>query len=210
MNWNEIWKIVLGITASLGGIGGIIIIVIKFSCNMIAKRLEERYTLKLNKELEKYKSSIDNKTYISKTKFDTEFSIYRELSKAYAEMVKSISLMIPTGIAKYPADKDARREYENKLYDRALNSTIVAQDILNQNIPFISTNLFNEYDNILTLCRLQLDAFERRWDVCLLVTQNEKERFSMDDYERTNEIRKNFNELNENIRRYLSTLDVMD
>lgn len=210
MNWDEVWKIVLGILTSFGGIVGIITIAIKFSCNIIAKRLEERYTIKLNKELEKYKSNLDNKIYISKTKFDTEFTIYRELSKAYAEMVKSISLMIPTGIAKYPANKDAKEEYENKLYDKAHNATVVAQDVLNQNIPFIYSNLFDEYDNILKLCRQQLYVFEKRWDVGSLVTQDEKESFSMEDYERTDEIRKKFKELNENIRRYLSTLDVMD
>jgi hypothetical protein len=65
-------------------------VIIKFSSNIIAKRLDERYTLKLNKEFEKYKSIIDNKTYISKTKFDTEFAIYRELSNAFFEMVKGI------------------------------------------------------------------------------------------------------------------------
>lgn len=210
MNWDEVWKIVLGILTSFGGIVGIVTIAIKFSCNMIAKRLEERYTLKINKELEKYKSNLDNKIYISKTKFDTEFSIYRELSKSYAEMVKGISLMIPTGMAKYPANKDEKKEYENRVYDKALTATIVAQDVLNQNIPFISSNLFNEYDNILNLCRRQLDVFERRWDVGSLVTQDEKESFSMEDYECTSEIREKFKELNENIRRYLSTLDVMD
>lgn len=107
---NDVWQIVLGVIASVGGIGGVILIIIKFSVNAIAKHLEERYSLKLNKELEYYKSSLDNKIYISKTKFDTEFGIYRELSKAFFEMVKNISIMIPSHILRIKRQKENMRQ----------------------------------------------------------------------------------------------------
>lgn len=210
MDWNDIWKIVLGIVASVGGIGGIILAVIKFSSSIIAKRLEERYSLKLNKELEKYKSSLDNKIYISKTKFDTEFSIYRELSKAFFELVKNINGMIPYGYSKVPADETVRKEYEEKTYSKASSSVIIAQDTLNSNAPFISYDIFEKYHSILKLCNIQLNAFERRWDKLSLVSQEEKEKFSVDDYNRTGEINDNFKELNTNIREYLAKLDVLD
>ena len=58
---NDIVEIVLGVIAGVGGISGIILAGIKLSANTIAKRLEEKYTLKLNKELERYKSNLDNK-----------------------------------------------------------------------------------------------------------------------------------------------------
>lgn len=122
---DNIWQIVLGVVASVGNIGGVILI-IKFSVDTIAKRLEERYSLKLNKELELYKSNLDNRIYISKTKFNTEFGIYRELSKAFFEMIKDVSIMIPSGFATYPADEDARKEYENKMYNNAVTSTVKA------------------------------------------------------------------------------------
>ena len=51
-------EIVLSVLASVGGIGIVFTAVIKFSSDFIAKRLEERYSLKLNKELEKYKSMV--------------------------------------------------------------------------------------------------------------------------------------------------------
>ena len=81
--WDELWKVVLGVVTSVGGIGVVIVAAVKFSSDIIAKRLEEKYTLKMNKELEKYRVGLDNKVYISKTKFDTEFAIYRELSKSF-------------------------------------------------------------------------------------------------------------------------------
>ena len=50
MDWNDIWKIVLTIVASFGGIGGIILAVVKFSSGIIAERLSQKYELKLQKE----------------------------------------------------------------------------------------------------------------------------------------------------------------
>ena len=55
---NEIWQIVLGIVASIGGIGVIFSAVIAFTSNFIAQRLQKKYDLKLSEELEKYKADI--------------------------------------------------------------------------------------------------------------------------------------------------------
>ena len=54
MEWADIWKIVLCAVGSAGGIGTIIVLVIKFSANTIAERLSKKYEAKLQKELEKY------------------------------------------------------------------------------------------------------------------------------------------------------------
>lgn len=60
MSWADIWKIILAALASVGGVGGLIILVIKFSSNLIAERLSQKYQLSLQKELEKYKAGIEN------------------------------------------------------------------------------------------------------------------------------------------------------
>ncbi len=54
MSPGDVWKIVAGIIAGFGGFGAVIVLVIKFSANIIANRLAEKYSLKMNKELEKY------------------------------------------------------------------------------------------------------------------------------------------------------------
>lgn len=210
MTWDDILKIVLGVIAGCGGISGVIVLAVKFSANIIAKRLEEKYTLKLNKELEEYKSKLDSKNYISKAKFDVEFSIYRELSKAFFDMVKDITIMIPIGIATYPADKKERDEYEHQLYVNAQKSTVIAQDKLNGEAPFIPESLWVKYNEILSLCKVQIHTFERRWNVLVLDSSEGKKAFAHEDYARSNEINEKFKTLNDEVRDYLSSLDIIE
>lgn len=210
MSWEAVWKIILCAISSAGGIGIVIIAIIKFSASRIAEKLSQKYEMKLQKELEKYKSGLDNKIYISKTKFDVEFDLYRQLSKAFFEMVKAITIMIPAGYATYPADPNERKEYENELYEIASKATIVAQDILNSNIPFIPEEIYVKYEEIRKLCCEQLGVFEERWNAFYIATQEEKEKFSYDDYKRSREIQDKFKLLNMDVRNYLAKLDVID
>lgn len=210
MQWNDVWKIVLCVIGSLGGVSVIFVAVIKYCTDIIAERLSKKYELKMQKELERYKSGLDNKIYISKAKFDTEFALYRELSKSFFEMVVSITTMIPAGYAKYPADKETRKEYENNLYNTALERTVAAQDAINSNAPFIPENLHDMYQEIMGLCRIQLGVFEERWNILSFASQEEKERFSLEDYKRSGEISSKFKELNTELRNYLAKLDIIE
>lgn len=210
MKWGDIWKIVATVVSSVGGIGAVIVFIVKMCSNIIADKLLKKYELKLNKELEKYKYGLDNKIYISKTKFDVEFDLYRQLSNSFFKMVKAITIMIPEGYATYPADPTDREKYNNNLYTDALNATVEAQGILNSNIPFIPEEIYVKYEEIRKLCCQQLAVFEKRWNVLYLATQKEKETFSLKDYERSGEIKNKFDLLNTDVRNYLTKLDVID
>lgn len=83
MNWEDVWKITVSIVGGLGGITVIFAAIVRYLSDFIADRLSKKYELRLSKELENYKSSLENKTYISRAKFDTEFAIYRELSSDF-------------------------------------------------------------------------------------------------------------------------------
>ena len=210
MQWNDIWKIVFGAISALGGFSAIFVATIKFSSNIIAKKLEEKYSLKLSKELEKYKINLDNKSYITRTKFDIELNIYRELSKHFFEMVKNINALIPYGYTKVLADKKAQKEVDNENFKKSIESIVAAQDCLNSNAAFIPEDIFNCYDELLKISRIQTDVFSARWDVLYLAPQDEKEHLSFDDYKRTGELNEKFQALNQNIRAYLSKLDIID
>lgn len=88
-------QIALAVIITSGGILGIILAIIKFSSNIIAERLSKNYELKLNKELEKYKSNLDSKIYITKAKFDKEFELYQQLSRSFFYMVEKVHALYP-------------------------------------------------------------------------------------------------------------------
>ncbi len=207
---NKVWEIVVAVVAGLGGIGVIFGAVIYFTSNFIAERLQKKYELKLNEKFEKYKADIDNKTYISKTKFDAEFGIYRSLSKAFFDMVKNISILIPQGFVLVPADKEQQKKADIEHYNSATKAAELAQDELNGNAPFIPENFYIEYNEIIKLCTYQLNEFNRRWTISCRGSQEDKETISVEAYDRTGEIIKKFKKLNNEIRKYLSNLDVLE
>lgn len=210
MDLSQVLSIATACIVSAGGVGGIVIAVIKFSSNIIAERISAKYENKLEQALEKYKTELSKKEYVSQVRFDAEFEIYRTLSKEFSTAVKNISLMIPDGMAYFPADEDKRKEYENKQYVDANNAVVTAQDALYANGAFISEELYNKYNEILNLCGQQLNAFQRRYNVLYFASQEKKENFTDKEYERTTIIKEKWLELNNCVREYISKLEVID
>ena len=210
MDLSQVLSIATACIVSAGGVGGIAIAVIKFSSNIIAERISVKYENKLERALEKYKTELSKKEYVSQVKFDAEFEIYRTLSKGFSTAVKNIILMIPDGKAYFPADKDKRKEYENNNYVNANNAIVMAQDALYANGAFISEDLYNKYNEILALCGQQLNAFQRRYNVLYFASQEKKESYTDKEYERTTTIKEKWLELYNCVREYISKLEVID
>ena len=210
MNWEDVWKITVSIVGGLGGITVIFAAIVRYLSDFIADRLSKKYELRLSKELENYKSSLENKTYISRAKFDTEFAIYRELSSDFSDAVLAINIMVPTGLTMVPADREARLELDKKHYEAAVKAIEKAQDSLKSNIPFIPENIYDGYNELLKLFGLQLAAYEDRFVVTDLRPQSEKETFSRDDYKRTREISEKWITINNKIRKYLNSLEIIE
>lgn len=210
MDFSQIASIATACIVSAGGVGGVAMAVVKFTSNIIADKIYAKYENKLEQALEKYKTELSKKEYVSQVRFDAEFEIYRTLSKEFSTAVKNISLMIPDGIAYSPADEEKRTEYENKIYVDANNAVVVAQDVLYANGAFISEELYNKYNEILTLCSQQLNAFQRRYNVLYFASQEKKENYTDKEYERTTTIKEKWLELNNCVREYISKLEVID
>ena len=210
MDFSQIASIATACIVSAGGVGGVAMAVVKFTSNIIADKISAKYENKLEQALEKYKTELSKKEYVSQVRFDAEFEIYRTLSKEFSTAVKNISLMIPDGIAYTPADEEKRTEYKNKIYVDANNAVVVAQDVLYANGAFISEELYNKYNEILTLCSQQLNAFQRRYNVLYFASQEKKENYTDKEYERTTTIKEKWLELNNCVREYISKLEVID
>lgn len=191
------WQIVTGILASVGGVAGLIIIIVKVFSNTIAERLSKKYELKLNKELEKYKSNLDSKIYITKAKFDKEFELYQQLSRSFFFMIEKVHALYPM----------VGTRFENELvnvkpgmltFNEAQVATVKAQECINSYAAFISKNFYEEYKHILEECR------------GLVGNYNKLEKPKPEQYETTFDVITSFELLNDNLREYLSKLEVIE
>ncbi|MCL1875904.1 MAG: hypothetical protein FWF87_06560 [Synergistaceae bacterium] len=113
MTWGDICKIASLVFASSGGIGVVFVCFVKLAGNTIAERLQKKYELKLNKELEKYIATLDKKNYISKARFDKEFIIYQELSEKVYYMVGDNTELFKV-FDSVPKEEDERKIFYDK------------------------------------------------------------------------------------------------
>ena len=191
------WQIVTGILASVGGVAGLIIIIIKVFSNTIAERLSKKYELKLNKELEKYKSNLDSKIYITKAKFDKEFELYQQLSRNFFLMIEKINSLYPLIGIRY-ADESLQTASNRIIFKEAQVATIEAQKSINSYAAFITKDFYENYNEILKECR------------GLLCIYNPEIQPKTESFVAMENINKMFEQLNDKLREYLSKLEVIE
>lgn len=209
---NAIWQTVLAIIGSIGGAGVIICAIIKFASDKIADRLSAKYKLQLDKELETFKQDLDRKNYVSKVRFDVEFAIYRELTVACRGMVNNVYFVYPT-YANIPADKDARENYEQEVYDKATKSLTEFNKLLHGNAPFIPKSFYDSFFEVSKLCKQNIDVYAYRWNrgyIGIWEESKDKRDAELEAYQRTGEFTKKFDALIDDIRNYLAKLDVYE
>ena len=108
-------------------IGAVIVGVIKFSSSFIAERLHKKYEAELENKLETIKITLGNKQYITKTRFDAEFTIYRELSRDFFEMALLCISLFPEGLSYRAADDAVHKKEEDELFANAGKAYMKAQ-----------------------------------------------------------------------------------
>lgn len=208
----QIWQIVLAIIASIGGAGIIILGVVKFTSDMIAERLSKRYEIKLNKELEAFKAGINQKTYISRARFDTEFQIYRELSESVLSMVECTYWLFPSGFDHLPSDKEEEKKIYIERYNKARDAISLAQKSIRANAPFIPSDFYARFEELSNLCSQQYSMF--RWCGALAPRQEVFSTAKADAekacWKRTDDIWEKRAELTVKLREYLEKLDVLE
>ena len=169
-------EVALACVVSAGGIGAIIIAVVKFSVASIEKRYERKYTEKFAI----FQSDIDKKKYISQVRFEAEFEIYKQLSRKYGELVLQI-IVKASNIDKYKLD-DIQDEEIGKVNYLAYQ----AVSELYSSAPFIQEDIYNDFMNIYEMSRK------------LLVQLSEEQR--------SDEIKNDVCEANEIYQRYNNTI----
>ena len=178
----------------------------KCCVGQITHKLQKKYEIKLNRELERFKNALESKLYVSKTRFDAEFAIYRELSKTTVAMVTEISQLFPSYINNMCDDLESR---ENR-YNNAYEKVVVYQNELAGNAPFIPSEIYILFRNLEDKCKKQLSDFR---DFKLRTNHREYIEESYDDYKkaksRTEEIVFDLDTIIERLRQHLAQLEVL-
>ena len=138
-----IMEIALACVVSAGGVGGIIIAVVKLSVASIEKRFERKYTEKFAI----FQSDIDKKKYISQVRFDAEFEIYKQLSRKYGELVLQIIVKASN------MDKCKLDDIQNEEIGKINYLAYQAVSELYSSAPFIQEDIYNDFLNIYEMSR---------------------------------------------------------
>jgi hypothetical protein len=212
MEWADIWKIVVTAVMSMGGVGVIIYGIINFSANKIAERLAKKYEFILDKKLEAYKSDLDKKNYISKARFDMEFSIYGEISAALLIAVESCFWLFPTCLDSSPQDQCKAEEFFTKRYTTAIDTVINLQRILGSKSPFISEELYNDFMKIKELLNIQVNMYSFCGPLQKMKGTLDKVAYNgeMEAFSRTDEITNKHKDIVIKMRKYFDTLEIRE
>jgi hypothetical protein len=206
---DELWAVVLSVVGSVGGIGVIIIAVSKFLANAIADKIVQKSEFRLSKELEDFKKKLEHKNYISKTRFDAEFDIYKQLSQATLHMVFENSELFPD--AEYlPKETEKQIDILEQKAKSAIDAYNAALRAIRQHAPFISAAMYQKFLDISQKCYQQIDNFGAfRLSRDKEETVRAHQEAYMNCFRRTREISDDLNALIVDLRTYLEKLDVL-
>ena len=152
----EILKWVGSFLFSILSAAGIIAAVSKFLANRIADRLEEKHKADLQKEIEKYKNELEEsleryrhvlegRVFVTKTQFETEFQIYRALSKGFFEVILYLCRLFEPPYSIRGNDKETLLKKQKECCDLLYDT----QNTLHENSPFIKKEFYDRYSKVL-------------------------------------------------------------
>ena len=205
--WTEVLKIALGVIAALGGGGAIIAGLSSWLGKVWADRLMAKETAKFREDLERLTKQLERKNYVSKVRFDAEFTMYQELIEKFMKMVDA-TLYVS---ANYKPTEDEKLEKNKEKLKIACKKHDVAYGIMLRSAAFISQEMYEKFEALRKLCLYHNRAFMDYY--CLIDSQTMREGNPEDfnAFRKTpDEIRKKRDILLAHLREYLSNLDVVD
>ena len=208
MELQQVFATASAIIVSVGGSGAIICAVSDFLSTRIANRIEVKYQQRLEKELEEYKTWLENKRYITQAQFNVEFEIYRKLSKAFFELLVKLSTISEKEFYENNIHELEKLEHEKNIYCKMVEAASNAQNILFENSPFIPQNIYQKYDELYEMFNKQFWIYHERCKAYLEEKIESVDRFDENDKKKFEEIQRKLFEINSDVRSYLGTLAI--
>jgi hypothetical protein len=179
-----------------------------FNCKTVEYEID---TSGFKPPAEEIKHVPDNRNYMSRTKFDTEFKIYQELSESILNMICDAGFLFPYGEEIFTRDAKVNPKNFEELSQKAADSYSTANKSVNKYAPFIPKKLFEMLENVKNKCRLQIQWYG-------LIYGNGKDPFSAETRadeinnccNRAAEIDNDRGIITDFLRNYIDTLDVRE
>lgn len=210
MEMADIIKIIFGVTASSCIASTVILFILKLVFEKFATYLEKKHSRKFEEQLEKYKSSLDGKNYISKVQFDIEFAVIKELTKNFFNMLVKLDDLYTTDYDLPNMKKFDDKQVIADFFYNAGESVVSAQNSLHENKAFISKTIYVKFK------KLYDESFKLFWEY-----KNELSRIDFEDTiqnenwnkereKRINGLHDDLDKLNDELREYLYSLKIAD
>lgn len=206
----DIWNIIISLLLYTGVIGAVIKLFWKNIQDRVTTNTVKKIELKYEKQLEFYKNALDKKIYISKTRFDAEFAIYREVSEAIIDLAFDTAVLFSSGTIHLLKD-ESEREFNIKRHSKAVSSYVIAIRLVKKNAPFMPPKIYDMFMTFILKCEKQINWYPRfmidEGGKVLIRELNEE---WVKCLERAKEIKLNQVEIINDLREYIQTLDVFD
>ena len=204
---SEFWQTVIGVLGSIGIGGAIVAGFSSWVGKVWANRLMAKESAKFREVLERLTKQLERKNYVSKVRFDTEFAIYRELSKNLVLVVQNARVLFPDkGLQYAPVDKQEQIYIKN--YQDACRSYNTFSSCLASNCAFIVDDIYHDFESIREKIDHQIQFYHRLFLSGNRIPIDTEEEQTCWSY--TEEIYDELKTLQNKLRNYLKTLDVMD
>jgi len=181
------WIITLGLQA---------ILLVKY----LDKKMHDR-------DLQENKSKLDGKLHVTKTRFDTEFATFKEISRAFFNMQVSIgTIYLPPNSFKYNPDDGGVAK--NTSYANCATYVKYAEAALYENAPFIDNELYDKLHKFFEHCANLLFDYYETYGRCM----DSGVKFEIDEshWSIGRDVESRWNELRDDIRLHIFSLEIID
>lgn len=159
------------IIVSMGGMGIIVLGLSRYIGGIIANKIGDKYKNKLDKDLEEYRSKINERLnkldkieekalYISKVNYENEFKIYMEIWPLLNECVSNTIKLYPLGIENVPIDEQELEKYKQDKYNEFRKGFNEFSICIDKYAPFYQEDYYNDLNLIKKECFSVGDMFK--------------------------------------------------
>jgi hypothetical protein len=141
MTWNEIFKLFLSMLVSIGGAGFLILVLSNWLGKIWAKRINDEYKMKLDKEIEHYKSELEKARNDYQRFASKKFIIIEETWSAMNHIVDELKLYTP----------NSNQDYTSYLFE-ILTTMNKYSKVINKNSLYFSDEIQVLLNNYISAC----------------------------------------------------------